>query len=171
MCPAIVIFLPLKLPIFSALLCTVLFSLFNSPFTAAFASTPGTWQHKAKQGSRDAHAVNELFPLHPIGWRCQLWMEDMLAAVRAVFISRCLTSLLSHASICHDPVAKSSTVQQHEYSYRITDWKCAQVKIPASGSSELWKEVLAQDQELIIKVFFPSVYVFSPHWHPKVLQQ
>lgn len=68
-------------------------------------------------------------------------------------------------------MAKSSRVQQCEYSYHIIDWKCAQVKIPASGSSELWKEVLAQDQELIIKVFFPSVYVSSPQWHPKVLQR
>lgn len=88
MCPAIVIFMPLKLPI-SALLCTVVFtppSPSNSPFTAAFVSTPGIWQHEIKQGSGFTHNVNKIFPLHPMGWRHWLWEEDLLAVMRVAFV-------------------------------------------------------------------------------------
>lgn len=60
------------------------------------------------------------------------------------------------AAACHDPRAES--VVQNQNSYH-DDWKRAQVKIPASNSSELWREVLTLDQELTNKrfvVFFPE---------------
>ena len=161
MCPAIVIFMPLKLPICNALLCTIVFtppSPFNSPFTAAFASTPGIWQRKTKQGSGVAHNVNKIFPLHPMGWRHWLWEEDLLAVMRAAFIcpaSQRVFPTRRIAAVCHDPRAKSSTVVQTQYSYH-AGWKWAQVKIPASNSSELWRDVLTLDEELISKIFFPE---------------
>lgn len=156
MCPAIVIFIPLKLPICSARLCTVVFnppSSLNSPFTAAFAFTPGTWQRKPNREVELPIMLIRYSPSIP-------WTGDTGSGRRTCWLWWGLLSFALHPT---------SKLQQSAVTPRLRAawWYKTSTAITLIGDeprwkpllqiAELWREVLTPHQELISKrVFFPE---------------
>lgn len=169
MCSAIVIFMPLKLPICSALLCTVVFtppSPFNSPFTAAF---PPPLAFGSAKPNREAE-----LPIMLIRYCPSIpWAGDTGSRRRTCWLWWGLLSFAQHptSSFPRGELQQCTMTPGlraawwYKTNTAIADWKWAQVKIPASNSSELWREVLAPEQELISKrvFFFLNAFFFSAH--------
>lgn len=160
MCPAIVIFIPLKLPLCSARLCTVVFnppSPLNSPFTAAFAFTPGTWQRKPNREVELPIMLIRYSPSIP-------WTGDTGSGRRTWWLWWGLLSFAQHPTSELQQSAVTPRLRAarwYETSTAITligdepRWK------PLLQIAELWREVLTPHQELISKrVFFFPEFIY-----------